>query len=156
MGEQKEGWGREGKRGGSPGQWLRNCALDPPVPRLPQELYGPSCAILHDVFIKKVLVQDIFLEDEIQFCLEAWPGPNQKWVRHVSGYRPYFSRPSTAGCSLPVLHALCFPTSAPCSVSLCHLMLILSLPDDHLLVRQFLNWINPREALTELLHKTLS
>ena len=36
----------------------------------------------------------IFLEDDIHFCLEAWPGPNQERARQVFGCRPYLARTS--------------------------------------------------------------
>ena len=68
-------------------------ALDPELPDSHKKLYGPICAISHTIF-SEVLVQDVFLEDEIHFCLEAWPGPNQKQVRQVCGCRPYLARPS--------------------------------------------------------------
>ena len=71
---------------------VRGIGSGPRAPRLPQEV-GPICAISHTIF-SEVLVQDIFLEDEIHFCLEAWPGPNQKQVRQVCGCRPYLASPS--------------------------------------------------------------
>lgn len=72
--------GERRKEGGTSGQSQKGgCALDPMLPDSHKKLYGPFCAISRKVF-SEVSVQDMFLEDEIQFCLETWPGPNQKWV----------------------------------------------------------------------------
>ena len=84
------------------------------APRLPQEVIRANLCYFTYYFFSEILVQDIFLEDEIYFCLEAWPGPNQKWVRQVFGCRPYLPRPSTLQVSTWLSSFMSCSTYLPC------------------------------------------
>lgn len=61
------------KEGGLQGRGRVRWALDPQVPKC----YTGQSMLFH-TSCKEGSMQDIFLEDENQFCLEAWPGQDQK------------------------------------------------------------------------------
>lgn len=84
------------------------------APRLPQEVIQANLCYFTYYFFSEILVQEIFLEDEIYFCLEAWPGPNQKWVRQVFGCRPYLARPSILQVSTRLSSFMSCSTYLPC------------------------------------------
>lgn len=71
--------------------------------------------LFHTYYFFRDFGTGMFLEDDIHFCLEAWPGPNQKRARQVLAVEPYLARTSALQVSTWLSSFMsCFSTHLPC------------------------------------------